>query len=71
VDEEKRERTWTRIKRYFRQLAVDMERDSVSAHGSSPSSCCHMPVEDLERRSVMYREIAREKAAAKQARQKG
>jgi hypothetical protein len=71
VDEGKRERTWTRIRLYFRQLALDMERNSVSAQGSSPTSCCHVPVEDLERRSAMYREIAREKAAAKQTRRNG
>ncbi len=52
---------WVRVRKYFRDLAKDMERDSVSAAGSSPSACCHVPVEELDRRRETYRAEAEER----------
>lgn len=50
-----KDRFWDRVRKYLRELAKDMERNSVSAAGSSPAACCHVPVEELERRREMYR----------------
>ena len=46
---------WVRVRTYVRNLLQDMEKNSVSAAGSSPSACCHVPVEELERRREAYR----------------
>jgi hypothetical protein len=62
-----RPKLWERIKKSFRELAQDLERESVSAKGSSPSACCHVPVEELERRRTAYDALAREKRTVRQS----
>ena len=54
-----KDKLWPRIKRYIRQLAAEMEKESVSAAGPSHASCCQIPPEVLEEQREKYRQIAR------------
>jgi len=54
-----KDKLWPRIRGYFRQLATDLEKESVSAAGPSHASCCQVPPEVLEEKREQYREIAR------------
>lgn len=59
-----RERLWLRVRKHIRALKEDMERNSVSAAGPSGSACCHAPVEELEKRRELYRELAKDQKRA-------
>ncbi len=58
------EKLWPGIKRRLRQLAADLEKESVSAAGPSHASCCQVPPEVLEEKREAYRQIAKSRKSS-------
>jgi hypothetical protein len=58
---EKKQGWWAGFKRSLKQLKEDLERESVANAHAAPSSCCHVPPEELERRREEYRQALEKK----------
>lgn len=65
MEKEEKKGFWQNLKHSLNTLLQEMRKDSAASAGPSGKACCHLPVEELERKRAEYRRIAEEKAAQK------